>query len=134
MTRSQVEKVLGAKVIFSGDASGDEAVCADSGWPGGKAYFMFTHYHLSRIDVDKSRFGITTAEGADIGMTEAQLRKIYGRRAAFTDHPYLEKEGHYVTVHYPKKNRELIFETYHGKVTSFRIGLPGPVNLIEACA
>ena len=92
---------------------------------------MFQNYRIVRIDVERK--GITTAEGAGVGTSEIQLKKIYGRKAVFSAHPYLDSEGHYVTVLFPAQNRKLIFETDHGKVTSFRVGLPEPVEYIEGC-
>ncbi len=134
MTHAQVERTLGRKIPLSGDASGDEAACATVGLPGKNVVLMFEEYRLTRIDVWKRRNPITTVEGARVGSSEAELRRLYGRSAVFTDHPYLEKEGHYITVRYPEANRKLIFETEHGTVTSFRIGYPKPVEYIEGCA
>ena len=131
MRFAQVEKVLG-KVSYNDLVSGGPAGCVEAGWPGKPGIgLMFEDYRLTRISV--GRKAITTGEGAGVGTSEAALRRLYGRRAVFTDHPYLEKEGHYVTVRYPQANRKLIFETAHGKVNSFRIGYPKPVEYIEGC-
>jgi hypothetical protein len=133
MTHAQLERALARKIPLSGAASGDAAVCATAKFPGREAALMFEKYRLTRIDVWRTD-AIATAEGAHVGSSEAQLRRLYGRRAVFTDHPYLEKEGHYVTVRYRRANRELLFETDHGTVTGWRIGYPKSVAYIEGCA
>jgi hypothetical protein len=70
-----------------------------------------------------------------VGTTEAALRKLYGKRAKFTVHPYGdEPNDHYVTVVLPAKNRLLIFATWGRRVQSFRIGTRDAAPLIEGCS
>jgi hypothetical protein len=134
MTFSGVERVLGHKIPIDEAVSGDASGCAQAGWPGKDGVtFMFEKYRLTRMDVWKPSNPITTAEGAHVGSSEGELRRFYGGRAIFSSHPYLDEEGHYVTVRYPAQNRKLIFETEHGRVTSFRIGYPKPAEYIEGC-
>jgi hypothetical protein len=131
MTMRQVERVLGKKLTINSLASEDEKECSQADRPGdSKASYMFHAYKVVRIDIGEK--GIATPEGASVGTTESQLKEIYGPKATFSPHPYLDDRGHYVKVQAP--GRELIFETEDGKVTSFRVGLPGAVELIEGCA
>jgi hypothetical protein len=130
MTRDQAETALGTKLKLNSEAGGDEAACSTAERGDGKVEYMFHDYRVVRIDVDA---GFLTAEGAGVGTTEAQLRKIYGSRAVFSPHPYFD-DGHYVKLSFPARNRKIIFEIEHGRVTSFRVGLPGPVDYIEGCA
>ena len=131
MSRIQAEKALGAKLDLDIDASGGEGACSQATRPGDRRItYMFENYRVVRIDVGGK--GIVTPEGAGVGTTELRLKQIYPR-AIFSVHPYLGNEGHYVVVKFPPKNRDLLFETDHGTVTSFRIGLPEPVAYIEGC-
>ena len=132
MSRAQVEKALGSKLDLNSDASDDEAACSEAMRPGSShVSYMFKNYRVVRIDVDGK--GIVTPEGAGVGTTESRLRQLYPQ-AVFSVHPYLGNEGHYVVVKFSSKSRELLFETDHGMVTSFRAGLPNPVDYIEGCS
>lgn len=134
MTLSRIEQILGRKIPIDEAVSGDASGCAQANWPGRDGVtLMFEKYHLTRIEVWKPDNPIRTAEGAHVGSGEAELRRLYGRSAIFTAHPYLDDDGHYVTLRYPQQKRKLIFETEKGKVTSFRIGYPEPVEYIEGC-
>jgi hypothetical protein len=134
MTLAGIERVLGRKIPIDEAVSGDASGCAEANWPDKDGVtFMFEKYRLTRVDVWKPDNPITTVEGAHVGSSETELRRLYGRRAVFSPHPYLDEEGHYVTVRYPARNRKLIFETEHGRVTSFRIGYPKPTEYIEGC-
>jgi hypothetical protein len=131
MSQSEAEKALGVKLDLDTDASGGEGACSQAMRPGGDSVsYMFENYHVVRIDVDGE--GILTPEGAGVGTTETRLKQLYPH-AVFSVHPYLGNEGHYVVVNFPSKKRELLFETGHGAVTSFRVGLPEPVGYIEGC-
>jgi hypothetical protein len=129
MSKWDAEKALGVKLKLQGDA-----YCATAERPDRKAWYMFEKFRVVRIDVGESPSDITTVQGLGIGSTEISLRKAFGRRAIFTEHPYMSPGGHYVTVHYRARHRDLLFETYEDKVTSFRVGLPDSVRLIEGCS
>ena len=134
MRLARIERILGRKIPVDEAVSGDASGCTEAGWPDKDGVtFMFEKYRLTRMDVWKPNNPITTAEGAHVGSSEAELRYFYNRRALLSPHPYLGEEGHYVTVRYPAQNRKLIFETEHGRVTSFRIGYPKSVEYIEGC-
>ena len=131
MTVGQAEKALGRKFVLNEDDFEDPASCSMAARPsGGGVVYMFRNDRVVRVESHGS--SVTTAQGATIGTTESQLRKIYGSKAVFTPHPYDNDAGHYVTIAYPRTR--MIFETLQGKVTSFRVGLPGPVDYIEGCS
>ena len=129
MTLEQAERALGKKLDFHREDP-DSANCFQAARPGDEnTLYMLQRYRVTRIDTYNDR--VATLEGARVGDTEAMLRKLYGNRAAFSTHPYLGKDGHYVTVKYP--GRKLIFETADGKVSSWRIGVPDAAEYIEGC-
>ena len=130
MTLAQAEHALGKKLQFDRKDS-DSASCFMAPRPGdNKTWYMLEGYRVTRIDTENS--AIATPDGARVGDTEARLKKLYNKRAAFSVHPYLEQYGHYVTIKYP--GRKLIFETESGKVTSWRIGFPTAAEYIEGCS
>jgi hypothetical protein len=130
MTLVQAERALGRKLDFDRKDS-DSASCFQAERPGDKnTMYMLQRYRVTRIDTWNDT--ITTPEHARVGDTEAALRKLYGNRATFSVHPYLGKDGHYVTAKFP--GRKLIFETEKGRVTSWRVGYPAAAEYIEGCA
>jgi hypothetical protein len=129
MTKREAENVLGVKLKLQGDSN-----CATADRPDKKVWYMFEKFRVVRIDVDAKQADITSEQGLAIGSTEKALKKAFGRNARFSEHPYMSPDGHYVEIKFPGKNRLLLFETYHGKITSFRVGLPDSVRLIEGCS
>jgi len=130
MSHAEVEKAAGTKLKLPKPEPGGN--CATAKIPGGKGTFMFFDRRLVRIDIRQP--GVTTAEGAAVGMTENELRKIYGKKAEFTPHRYGEGPGdHYVDVKLGK-DRLLIFETMKQRVESFRIGTQEAAQLVEGCS
>ncbi len=75
-----------------------------------------------------------TMEGARIGTTEAELRKLYGDRLTIEPHPYTGPVGHYAIVHEEGAEHGVIFETDGERVTSWRTGQWDQVQWIEGCA
>jgi len=94
---------------------------------------MFSRGRLVRIDVRKQ--GIRTASGAGVGDTETRIQSLYPGHIQVTQHHY-DSDGHYLTYK-PQdaadQDFELLFETSHGKVTSFRTGFREPVRWVEGC-
>lgn len=82
--------------------------------------------------------------GASNGMTEAEVRKIYGKALKVTPHPYLDNSGSYMTVTTRDGRYAMTFETSTSaggskatkakRVNGFRAGYAGPVGFIEGCA
>ncbi|MEE9432825.1 MAG: hypothetical protein V3V15_01125 [Sphingorhabdus sp.] len=78
--------------------------------------------------------------GATNGMTEADIRKIYGSKMKREAHPYMDEAGSYLTLTSRGGRYAMIFETGRDddkkskRVQGFRSGLVLPVGYIEGCA
>ncbi len=75
-----------------------------------------------------------TAEGARIGSTEAELRRLYGSQLRIEPHPYTGPEGHYAVVHTEGSPDGIIFETDGARVLNWRVGQWEQVQWIEGCS
>ena len=135
MSRAEAEKALGKKLRLQSADPSTLSECANASSPDRNASYMFQKFRVVRVDVGKK--GITTPEGLGVGSPEDALRSAYGARARFTAHPYGNGNGpndwHYVSIHLSAE-RDLLFETDGKRVTSFRVGLPQAVSLIEGCS
>lgn len=136
MTPKAVERALGAKldVGYPEDYSCGVGQRADS--RDHDIRYMFDDGVLSRIDIGKAGGAptdIRTAKGIGLDSSEDEIRSAYGPRIKMAPHPYLEAEGHYVTVDAPGHRRGFIFETEHGRVTEFRAGTYPSLGYIEGC-
>ena len=103
--------------------------------------FMLDGDRLVRFDVDERAAeggarapSWNTPEGAGVGTTEAELRRLYGSRLTFEPHPYTAPEGRYAIVHAVGDPFGIIFETYRSRVQSWRSGAWEQVQLIEGCS
>jgi hypothetical protein len=87
-----------------------------------------------RIDIETAVY--RTAAGARIGMSEAEVRALYGGALRVEPHPYTRPEGHYLIYRARAEPYGLIFETHYesGRVGQMRVGLWRYVQLIEGCA
>ncbi len=95
--------------------------------------FMVTSHHISRIDVSHSL--IKSVSGAQIGMSEADIKRLYPG-IQITPHKYNPK-GHYLIYHSqskPYQGHQMIFETDGQKVTRFRAGKAEQVSWVEGCS
>lgn len=94
---------------------------------------MVVDDRLARIDIHQS-YG--TASGARIGMTEAEIRAIYGPRMRVEPHPYTGPDGHYLIYQARDEPFGLIVETDHesGRAIMLRVGLWENVQWIEGCS
>jgi len=95
----------------------------------GGVSFMVRGGRIARADVTTR--AIRTAEGAEVGMTEAQIIGLYGSRAILRPHKYVET-GHYITVN-PKSAYQIEFETDGHRVTQYRAGKTPEVQFVEHC-
>jgi hypothetical protein len=88
-----------------------------------------------RADVDSA--GIRTGSGAEVGMTEAEIKGLYPDRITAQPHKYTGPDGHYL-VYTPRDPAEgeyrLIFETDGRVVTTYRAGLRPAVEYVEGCS
>ncbi|HEX6048642.1 MAG TPA: hypothetical protein VFZ21_05215, partial [Gemmatimonadaceae bacterium] len=88
---------------------------------------------VARVEVDSA--GIPTGEGAQVGDSESRVLELYGARARIEPHKYTYPDGHYVVVTPPGDTlHRIIFETFKGRVTTYRAGRVPAVQLVEGCS
>ncbi len=93
--------------------------------------FMIEGGHFVRYDVTTAKDA--APGGGKVGMTEAELRALYGAQLQVLPHKYVEG-GKYLSVQ-DSGGAKLVFETdADGKVTSWRVGLPPQIDYVEGCA
>lgn len=104
-------------------------------------HYMVEDGRITRIDIDyvaqlhpPAHSPITTQAGIGIGSTEADIRRAYGRKLKIVPDPYMESEGNNLTVEDLGHHRGILFETVHGKVTSFRAGIHPSLEYSEGCS
>lgn len=96
--------------------------------------FMFENGRLVRVDVDSA--GVRTAAGAEVGMTEAEIRARYPTGLEIRPHKY-DDAGHYLMYAGPQgtdSTLRLVFETDGERVRRFRAGVRPAVEYVEGCA
>ena len=96
--------------------------------------FMVAGGRVVRIDIDNPVY--RTASGAHVGMSEAEVRAIYGATMRVEPHPYTGPEGHYLIYRARSEPYGLIFSTNYenGQTEGLRVGLWRYVQLIEGCS
>ncbi len=141
MTVARAEGALGTKLAV--ETMDDEpGACGyarrtDGADPG--ISYMVGGGAINRIDVDGTDPShpppdVLTEAGIGIGATEGQIKRAYGAAAVESPHPYTEgPDSHYYKVAAPDGEHALVFETYNGKVNTFRAGLSQAVDFIEGC-
>lgn len=87
---------------------------------------------LARIDVDKP--GVRTAEGIQVGDSEAHALKVYGAKLKIEPHFYNAPEGHYLTIRSSDERYGIRFETDNGKIYRFYAGTSAAISLVEGCS
>lgn len=92
---------------------------------------MILDGHLARIDVFKP--GVKTISGAEVGMSEAGLKRLYGSRLVQEPHAYTGPDGHYLTLHSSTGQYGLRFETDGNVVTGYYAGTAEAIQYIEGC-
>lgn len=91
--------------------------------------FMVSDGHISRVDISNPK--IRTLSGARIGMTEAEIARLYRGQVEVTVNKY-DPTGHYLTI-YPRSRRQIVFETDGQVVTDYRAGKVPEVAYVERC-
>jgi hypothetical protein len=101
-------------------------------WPG--LAMMVIGGRVVRIETDDPRY--RTASGARVGMTEAEVRSIYGHAMRVEEDPYDGPEGHYLVYRARGEPYGLIIETSPEtrRADSMRVGTWEAVQLIEGCS
>jgi len=113
----------------------DEADCDFWRLPGRQGLaFMVVGGRVVRIDIDNPAY--RTASGAHVGMSEAEVRAVYGAQMRVEPHPYTGPEGHYLVFRARGEPYGMIFETHYEthRAETMRVGLWQYVQLIEGCA
>jgi hypothetical protein len=87
---------------------------------------------LVRIDIDDPAY--QTRSGVRIGMSEPQIRSIYGARMRVEVHPYTHPDGKYLVFQARGEPYGLIIETDGGRAVSMRVGYWENVQWIEGCS
>ena len=99
-------------------------------WPG--LLMMVSGGRVVRIETEDRRY--RTASGARIGMTEAEIRRLYGSHMRVEPHPYTGPQGHYLIYRARGEPYGLIVETDGERATQVRVGTWAAVQLIEGCS
>lgn len=99
-------------------------------WPG--LLMMVSGGRVVRIETEDRRY--RTASGARVGMTEAQIRRLYGPAMRVEAHPYTGPQGHYLVYRPRRAPYGLIIETDGRRATQVRVGSWEAVQLIEGCS
>lgn len=130
MSLSQLNTVLHEK--FSMPGSKDDQGCFYvNPTKNPHVAFMIEDGRLARIDVDGP--GVATAEGIQVGDSEARALQVYGSRLKVEPHAYTGPEGHYLTVRSKSGRYGIRFETDKGKIETFYAGRFEAVQYIEGC-
>lgn len=92
--------------------------------------FMVEDGRITRIDIMSRK--IASLKGIRVGDLEGAVNKAFRGIVKEEPHPYLQEDGKYLIVE-TKPGFGFIFETMHGKITSFRSGRMSSVRYIEGC-
>lgn len=93
---------------------------------------MVSGGRLVRIETEDKSY--RTPGGARVGLSEAELRALYGARMRVEPHPYMGPEGKYLIVRARSEPLGMIVETWGGQARSIRVGYWRSVQLIEGCS
>ncbi len=93
--------------------------------------FMFEGGRFVRYDVGTTKE--VAPGGGKVGMSEAQIRGLYGDRVVEQPHKYVAG-AKYLRVAASQGKAVLLFETdATGKATRWRVGMPPQVDYVEGC-
>ena len=96
--------------------------------------FMVENGRVERVDVDS--IGARTDRGAGVGMSEADIRRLYPESLVVQPHKY-DETGHYL-ISVPSEPADsslrVVFETDGQRVLRFRAGLRPAVEYVEGCS
>lgn len=129
---SELAAALGAPLTPTAPRLADERCyyAVGAGLPP-SVMLMIRGGRLARIDVYEP--GVSTMSGAHVGMTEHELRRVYGARLRVEPHKYAYPKGHYLTLLAADRRHAMRFETDGQVVTSFYAGTTDAVELSEGC-
>jgi hypothetical protein len=93
--------------------------------------FMIEDGRLVRIDAHGA--GVSTAEGIQVGDSEAHALQVYGPSLKVTPHAYTGPAGHYLTIRSKDGLYGVRFETENEKIKTFYAGRFKAIQYIEGC-
>jgi hypothetical protein len=94
--------------------------------------FMFEGGHFVRYDIGTIKE--TAPGGGKVGMSEAQIRALYGSNLDEQPHKYVDG-AKYLRVKAHEGDSVLVFDTgADEKVTRWHVGVPPQVDYVEGCA
>jgi len=132
MALADARAALGDSLIVT-PPGGECGFTAPRGAPAG-VRFMVEQGKIVRVDVDSS--GVRTAAGAEVGMSEADVRGRYPVGLQVQPHKY-DPKGRYLVLQGTQpadSARRLIFETDGQRVVRYRAGITPAVQYVEGCA
>jgi hypothetical protein len=132
MTLANARAALRDSLIMA-PPSGECGFTVPRGAPAG-VRFMVEQEKIVRVDVDSA--GVRTAPGAEVGMSEADVRARYPIGLRVQPHKY-DPKGRYLVLQgtVPADSaRRLIFETDGQRVVRYRAGIAPAVEYVEGCA
>lgn len=95
---------------------------------------MVENGRVERVDVDS--IGARTDRGAGVGMSEADIRRLYPESLVVQPHKY-DETGHYL-IPVPREPADsslrVVFETDGQRVLRYRAGLRPAVEYVEGCS
>ena len=128
MTLSQLNTTLGESFAVPPNRE-DQACFSVSPAKHASISFLIEQGLFARMDVDEP--GISTAEGVQVGDSEAHALKAYGRRLEIT--PRHDVEGHYLTLRSADGRYGIKFETEKGKIEAFYAGRAEAIQYVDGC-
>ena len=130
MTVAEAAKAMGGGFAAPANYSGGCGYAKLVKSPAGLAV-MLDNNRIARFEVRSG--GVSTAEGAKIGDSEARISSLYAGKVTTTPHKYVQG-GHYLTV-VPSagSSDRIVFETDGKKVTEYRSGKTPEVLQVERC-
>ena len=121
---------FGATAEYEPDPESDCSYWTSGDFPG--LSMMVVGGRLVRIDTEDPRY--VTRSGARVGMSEREIRAIYGAQMRVEPHPYTDPLGRYLVLQARDEPFGMIFETDNGRAISFRVGYWNNVQWIEGCS
>ena len=128
MTVAQASGALGTTIGASPQG------CDYASMPGAPAgmRFMVVDGRIVRADVDSA--GLPSDRGAAVGMTAAEVQRLYGESLAVVPHKY-DTAGRYLVFAPPTGDTayRVLFETSGDQVVRYRAGRVPEVEWVEGC-
>jgi hypothetical protein len=128
MTVAQASGALGTTIGASPQG------CDYASMPGAPAgmRFMVVDGRIVRADVDSA--GLPSDRGAAVGMTAAEVQRLYGDSLAIVPHKY-DTAGRYLVFAPPTGDTayRVLFETSGDRVVRYRAGRVPEVEWVEGC-